>query len=360
MGPARKHGRNTRFRRLAAVAAAAGTVLAAAAIPADASADTAAGARTCRDVTIPAKVGPLDVSVHGVLCTPDGPAKNTVQLLLHGGTYNASYWDYPVAGGRYSYARQANSGGYTTLAIDRLGSGTSSRPLSALVTVDSQANVVHQIVGRLKAGEVTGAPADRVALVGHSMGTGVASVETTAYHDVDAVVLTGGTSQLDTGALLKTLTSQVWPAALDPAFGPLIDPLYLTTRPGLRAAAFHDAGDVDPEVVQYDESTKDVASPVELSGVVLKGFSPDTTRKITVPTMLQVGSRDRLFCAPGNAADCASPQALARAQATAFGPAARLHTSVLPGAGHDLQLARNGADAARDVTRWLDTALPAQ
>ncbi|OLZ51648.1 hypothetical protein BS329_15390 [Amycolatopsis coloradensis] len=363
MGPVRNRARGTgRRRRLRRPVGAVGVALMAALLnPAAASADAAGAAgRTCRDVTIPATSGLLNASIHGVLCTPAGPAKDTVQVLLHGGTYNSSYWDFPVAEGRYSYARQANNSGYTTLAIDRLGSGTSTRPLSALVTIDSQADIVHQVVGRLKAGEVTGAPVTRVALVGHSMGTGVASVETTTYGDVDAVVLTGGTAQLDTGALLTMLTSQVWPAALDPAFGPLIDPLYLTTKPGVRAAAFHAGGDVDPEVVRHDEATKDVASPVELTGTVLKGFSAATTRKITVPTMVQVGSNDQLFCAPGNAADCATPQALASAQATAFGPAARLHTSVLPGAGHDLQLDRNGADAAREVTHWLDATLPSR
>ncbi|QWF85865.1 alpha/beta hydrolase [Amycolatopsis sp. CA-230715] len=318
-------------------------------------------ARSCRDITFPTRTGPLETTIHGVLCAPTThPIKGT-QVLLHGATYNSQYWDPPVANGKYSYAKQMNNAGYRTLALDRLGAGTSSRPPSVLLSVDNQADAVHQVITHLKAGHLIDAPARRIALVGHSMGSAVATVEQTTFHDVDAVVMTGATAHIDPAFLLTTLTNYMMPATLDPKFGPfsgqLVDPLYLTTRPGVRSAAFHAATDVDPEVVQVDEATKDLVATTEILGAITKGWAPETTRRITVPTMVQLGGADNFFCPPGRG-DCSSAETLARAVEHDFAPAAQLHTSILPAAGHDLQLARNGATAAAEVSSWMDRALP--
>ena len=130
-----------RFRRLCAAALlATGTLLA----PAPASA-----AVTCEDVYTPVNIGltPLVPSLermYGRLCAPQGA--QTVQVLIPGGTYDSSYWDIGFEPDSRSYTRAQNKAGIATLAVDRLGTGRSSKPLSALVTASTQASAVRCFV----------------------------------------------------------------------------------------------------------------------------------------------------------------------------------------------------------------------
>src|SRR4051812_3632093 len=110
---------------LAAGTAAAGCVL----LPAGgvAGADTASTTE-CRNVTVPITVGDQTGAVAGTLCAP--PEATSLQVLVHGLTYNRGYFDIPIEPDTYSYARAANRAGYATLAIDRLADGQSLHPLS--------------------------------------------------------------------------------------------------------------------------------------------------------------------------------------------------------------------------------------
>jgi hypothetical protein len=59
-----------------------------------------------------------------------------VQLLIPGATYGRVYWDFgTIDGVRYSYARDVAAAGFPTFAIDPLGSGNSSHPPSADITM---------------------------------------------------------------------------------------------------------------------------------------------------------------------------------------------------------------------------------
>ncbi|MDN5749903.1 MAG: alpha/beta hydrolase [Pseudonocardia sp.] len=89
----------------------------------------------------------------------------------------------------------AAEAGYATASIDRLGNGDSTHPISAAVTVDSNATALHQVVQALRAGEIEGpegtSPAfDDVALVGHSYGSITSSFAASRYGGADALVLT--------------------------------------------------------------------------------------------------------------------------------------------------------------------------
>ena len=45
--------------------------------------------------------------IYGELCVPNGPAPDTVQLLVHGTTYNHNYWDWPEKPDAHSHVRAA-------------------------------------------------------------------------------------------------------------------------------------------------------------------------------------------------------------------------------------------------------------
>src|SRR5262245_18319792 len=88
----------------------------------------------CHKVERPVSVTPggtVTATISGTLCTPSTGARQ-VDVLVHGGSYNQTYWDWPQDGAKYSYVRRALADGRATFAYDRLGVGKSSKPLSAL------------------------------------------------------------------------------------------------------------------------------------------------------------------------------------------------------------------------------------
>lgn len=115
--------------------------------------------------------GGEDLTISGRLCLPAGGAPETVMLALHGITYNESYWNVGFEPETYDFSRAMTGVGYAVFAIDRLGYGASTRPPSAAVTLDVQAEVTHQVITKLRDGEVGAEPFENVILVGHSYGT---------------------------------------------------------------------------------------------------------------------------------------------------------------------------------------------
>lgn len=348
----RRHGHRLLRSGMVVVASAA---LLSAAPAAQASTPEPASA-TCQDVAASVATSGGRWQVHGRLCVPANAT--TVQLLVPGATYNSSYFDFPVGP---SYVRSANAAGYATLAIDRLGTGESSHPSGLALSGDLEAEVVHQLVQELRAGQVGSRAFRRVVVMGHSMGSLITILEASRWHDADGVILTGLLHSIPVPSLITILTQDLYPALLDPAFGLAADPLALTTIPGRRGPAFHAAGDVDPAVVRRDEATKDVVPSKELVDLVVKGFVLQAGRGITAPVMVALGEKDAIFCAPAapGGADCSTSAAVDRYEAPAYPSAASLTTFVLPHAGHDLQLASNASEFSSAASSWIRRTVPA-
>ncbi|GAA0615115.1 alpha/beta fold hydrolase [Kutzneria viridogrisea] len=314
-----------------------------------------ASSATCSETDLPVTgPGGAPASMHGQLCLPEGPAPGTVQLLVHGGTYNRTYWDLPYDPDNYSYQRDMARHGYATFAVDELGSGASSKPPSLPLLIGVSAASLHEVVGHLRAGHVGGTSFTRVVIVGHSVGSGVVAAEAATYHDVDGVVLTGITHLPALPVLAVGAALGLQPAFLDSSLSRLgSDPLYFTTKPGARAPLFYAAEDADPQVIAADEATKDQVSVPGMGTVAVFGIVLPTTLGIDVPVLQAVGSQDVLFCGVLALHDCSNAEALRAQEAPYYSPAAQLSTYVLPGAGHSLALHRNAAQY-RDATRdWL-------
>lgn len=306
----------------------------------------------CTETDLPVTLVLLPQTVHGKLCLPAGDIPKTVQLLVHGGTYNRQYWDLPNVPARYSYQQDMADHGLATFAIDALGSGASSQPLSALITGTGQASVVHQVIGQLRAGRVGGTRFDRVVLVGHSMGSGIVAVEASTYHDVDGVILTGFSHSMDLLALTAIFVDGVRPALLDPVLSRRnSDPGYVTTMLGARRV-FHDPGLVDANVLAADEATKDQVAATVVPDLLTLAFTSPLTRSVTAPVLIANGAVDALFCA----FHCASPEDLRAAEAGYF--TSELSVFLLPQAGHSLALAQNAPDYRAAVLDWQAARLP--
>ena len=310
-----------------------------------------AQARTssCRDIAVPANVIGQRLTMHGVLCPARGVPLHMVQVLVPGASYSHIYWDFPYRPERYNFRRAMNSAGFDTLTIDRVGTGQSSRPLSATVTVDLQAEVIHEVVQALRRGDLGDAPARKVILGGHSLGSVIAIGEASVYHDVDGVLLTGFSHHLDYTTVARLLAVSFRPAFLDPRLASRgYDPGYLTTQTGTRAEFFYSPGIVEPEVAHIDEATKDVFSTTEAPGVVTSSL-PES-RNINVPVLLANGALDPIVCGAG--ADCSSATSLRSSEGPYFASAARLQTYVLPEFGHDINLAADTSRYQDAVIEW--------
>lgn len=385
-----------RFRRFGRGLVASLTALLALTVtPAVSAAD---GVRVCRDADLPVALRPgmpRTEHLHGVLCEPAGRESESVQLLVHGITYDGGYWSFPdPAGGssRYDYTAHATQAGFATFAVDRLGSGGSSHPLSAAVMLDSNAYTLHQAIGALRSG-ATGHAYRHVVYVGHSYGTLVGWAEVGKYHDVDAAVFTGASHELTvTGPLLAVPSLR--PAATDPKFaGQRLDPGYVTTVPGTRGSLFYAPAPYDPAVVAYDEKTKQTMTAGEVIGFVQALTSHYDIR---VPTLLVDGTDDALFCrentgafpagTPGigdpagasldsllrtagkatgplplagpDGANCDTPQSLIAEERPYLGARIpQLDAFLLPAAGHDLNQAFDAETYFDVVQRWTSQHL---
>ncbi|MFC8044547.1 alpha/beta hydrolase [Nocardia sp. NPDC057353] len=340
-GISARDGRRWAARALLAVAA-----LVPALIPNTAHAQPAP---TCRALSFPVPNGQLGAT----LCAPE--AADTVVVMMAGSNYNHRYWDFGYRPETYNFRQALNRAGYATLIVDRLGNGTSTRPPSTTLSATASANALHDIVQAARRGLDGAAPYAKVVTAGHSLSSGVAVLEATQHHDVDAVLLTGYSHTLEVSQVMGVISSY-HPASGDPVFADRgYDEGYLTTRPGTRAAAFYGPETTDPAVLAEDERTKEVFSLTEYPDG-LTSTLPPMSNDIDVPVMVVNGSLDRLSCGQGFAA-CTDTATLHASEAPYFAPAARLRAFVLPGAGHSVNLATNTREYQEAVVDWLDTEL---
>jgi len=329
---------------------------------------SAAGA-LCRDVAAPVALAEgqaADQQISARLCEPgtNGASARTLLVLVHGITYDRNYWDIPDPTGhtdRYSFVSAALKAKFSTLSVDRIGAGQSSHPLSALVTIDSNAHTVHRLIQAVRSGAIRragGGAFERVVLVGHSYGSWTTWFEATRYDDVDAVVLTGATHGLTTVNAPYIVVPGLYPAALDPRFGPLsgLDPGYLTTQPGTRYHAFYEPAEVDPAVVAYDEMTKGTVTSAEIQTYPL---ILDEPLDIRVPVFLTIGELDTLFCGPAlGGAPCASEEELIAFEGPHLGPnVPSIDAYILPAAGHDMNPMLNARLYFAAVLDWVKATI---
>ncbi|MFC3890061.1 alpha/beta hydrolase [Lentzea rhizosphaerae] len=326
-----------RLRRLCAAAML--TLLVTAPTPANAT------QTTCQDVYTPVRFGLTEQTMYGKLCVPHGAT--TVQVLVAGGSYTSAYWDIPVDPEVRSIRLAMNNAGIATMAVDRIGTGRSSKPLSVLISTQAQAEAVHHVVQSLR-------PRFQKVLVGgHSIGSGVAIAEAGTYHDVDGVLVTGMANQWDYTRVVPALANAI-PVTLDPKLSRLgLDPGYLTTAPGARYGMFHAPGAVNPAVIDYDESTKDVfASSEAVTTILMNNVVIPASRGINAPVMNVLTSADYFCGTPPLGADCSSAEGLVASERPFYPQAPRLDAFVLTGYGHCFNFAPNSDAYHAAVVAW--------
>lgn len=314
-----------------------------------APAPAAAAQVTCQDMYFPVTLLLLPETMYGHLCTPAGAT--TVEVLIPGGTYNSSYWDIGYEPQVHSFRLAMNNAGIATLALDRLGTGNSSKPLSTLVTATAQADAVHQVIHALRTGSM-GPTFSKIIVGGHSIGSAMAMIEAGTFHDVDGVLVTGMTHQMNFTTVAGALAT-MYPASLASKFaGKSPDPGYLTTEPGTRYQDFHAPGPYDAGAIAYDESTKDVFAATEaVDTTALTTVVIPASDAITAPVLIVTGD-DPNFCGPPLGSDCTSADTLRASEAPFFPKTPSLQAFVLHGYGHAINYAPDPSPYFQVVQAW--------
>ena len=310
-------------------------------------------AGVCHSVRLPVALGsglPANQTISATLCVPHAHHARVIDVLVHGATYNHTYWDFPVDYPAYSHVRRTLEAGRATFNYDRLGVGLSSRPSSNDVTMDADAHVLHQVVQWLRHRY------REINVIGHSFGSAVAIMEAAQYNDADRLVVTDLLHA--SGPALVNGELQVYPAEQDPQFaGKGYDPGYATSVPGTRGPVFYDTGAADPAVIAYDESHKDVTSSTQRAQGQAQRTMPvasNLTQQVRVPVLIIAGQRDRLYC--GLALDCTDTGAVRAFETPYYGHARRVTVATEPDTGHDLALHPSAAKSFQKIDEWLRTS----
>jgi len=279
--------------------------------------------------------------IYGVFCQPDTVSpKNTdvLQLLLHGITYTGQYWSPPVEEFRnYSYAGFSCDRGLSSLAIDWVGVGLSSRPMNASdVQFPTTSGAVSQLARHLKTVSILPGvqPFKKIIGIGHSAGSvllNFGAIVEGAQSPFDGLILTAALI-VEPGTLLPLTSASLLSARdVDPLRWGGIDPAYVTV-PNRTLFYPADPTAFSPRMFIFDGFTKDVGS---ISTFVQVPLTSLTTR-YTGPVAKVVGSEDQLFCAGTDR--CGDVAALTAAERVVWPAAQTFEVVVAQGSGHDLNL----------------------
>lgn len=307
----------------------------------------------CVSHTVPVALAPgqpFNKKVYGTYCQPFKWARGQHQLdvLVHGTTYNSSYWDWPQNSALYSYTNKTLAAGRATFAYDRIGSGKSSIPVSTDVTMPNSAYVLHELVQGFR---LLGYR--QINTIGHSMGSGVVMREAATYNDANRVVLTG---YLHAGRNPEVVAA-VYQANLDPMFaGRGLDDGYLTSTPDGKSVFF--SSSADPSVIAYDTAHKDIASGTFFNGYIVDRAVPAGTNlanQVKAPVLLIDGQQDKVFCFSPGGLDCTNQTGVEANEAPYYTAAKSFTVKTVADTGHDLTLHPSANDSFATINNWILT-----
>lgn len=272
-----------------------------------------------------------------------------LQVLVHGATYNHTYWDFPdVNGNSYSYARfmAAPERKYAVLAIDQLAAGYSSHPANGLgVTLLETATAIRQVIEAMRSGNnPLGYAFPRIVLVGHSAGSVNATLVQALWHPADALVVTA--ARHATGLPLSPGIEAVAPVV--PALGQLS---YFQLPAALREQLFYYPPGADSAVIAVDNATADVWTGGQVTSTFAAFLYPlmapeiDQVSRVSGPVLIQLGEFDALFPAGNDAGEIALWSSTSPTVQT------------IRGVGHDFNLHLNREESWAGIASWLSSTL---
>lgn len=301
-----------------------------------------AGLRTERlefQVAVTDGAATYDATIVGYLYYLGTLRNRPLQVLVHGATYDHTYWDYPDINNRdYSYAREMAHRGYAVLALDQLGAGESTKP--ADVSMGGTVTALHGVLQQLRTGSnPAGQAFDEIVLVGHSAGSANAILVKALFPgDADALVVTG----------FRHLPLPVPPDLLNLALTLAALPgTYFEIPEPFRTLLFHYPPAADPDALQHDRDTQDQWTEGQLFTTFFSFFVPALTgvAAVTGPVLIQLGEFDALFPWSNPAAE------------VALWSSTTPDVQLLAGVGHAFNLHLRNEEGWRGIDRWIKQAL---
>lgn len=293
----------------------------------------------------------------GRLCKPTFSSRNTtIEVLIHGFTYDHYYWDIPYQPLAYSHVYHASVFGWSTFNIDRLGVGESDKPAAALLTTQSEAYVLQQVIKKLRTGTIDGTSYQKVVGVGHSYGAAIAQYAAATTTDPLAspnylVLEDFLTTTYDPGLL--PFRSSLIPAASDPKFASAGLPAgYLTAVAGTRPVLYNTAV-ADPALIALDESLKQTGTTAELA-TLPDAKASTITHGVHVPTLIVTGQYDSFYCNVAAGLPCTNRAAVLAREGANFSPTACLDAYAVTDAGHSVNLHPKALELYNAINTWLN------
>ncbi|HKY63382.1 MAG TPA: alpha/beta hydrolase [bacterium] len=321
---------------------------------------------TCRAFLVPVNVEPVgNTEIYGELCVPRGGSPETVQFLVHGTSYNHHYWDWPYKPEKYSHVREALKRGYATFNVDRLGTGLSGKPNSELIFADTVIEAFHQVITKLRSGELGGRAFSKVVYFGSSLSTALGWLLGSQHpEDVDAFVLTGLIHLTRPGFLEMVAKWHIDPACEAFPWKYMgIDCGYIVTHPWTKDDFYHYEPNVEPINVALDELLKDIASSTltfdtaQYVGVFAPPPVPEgaPSRDIHVPVLAVFPEFDETGCGP-DALTC-TEENVYNFEAPFYDPDAELEVYVPLATGHAMTIHDNALETTGVIHDWMEEKL---
>jgi pimeloyl-ACP methyl ester carboxylesterase len=271
-------------------------------------------------------------------------------LYLHGLGFGEWFWNFSAVPG-YDYASLQAKSGHTSVVIDRLGYDSSGHPDGNRSCLGGQADIAHQVVQQLRKGTYTVEPGKavrfkKIALAGHSAGSGIADIEAYSFKDVDAlIVMSFSYSNLPRAQIALGPTRDKCLAGGDPA------------EPGLPSGYAFYGQPTAPDFQSIMFANANATKPVLDAASALRNRDPcgDTNTlvpallqeraqvgKIKVPVLTICGTKDALYSSLG----CGQ-------QEERYTHSRSRTLELVKGAGHALTLERTAGTFRKKVGRWL-------
>ena len=274
---------------------------------------------------------------------------STLQVLVHGLTYNHTYWDpYGAAKPGRSYARFMAKKGYIVLALDLLGTGASSMPDGEKFNLTESVSSLVQVLTPIRSQQhLKKNPIRHIALVGHSGGTILS-------------VLTAGTVP----PLADFLIATGWSYAPHQVFSKKIinnarrQVPYISFPRDLRTELFYYTPTAKPRRIAFDNSqlADQIPNGAFIEGLsllkamdegqidVIKALS--LVDQVKVPVLVQLGDMDVIArpLVPEN-------------EKNLYSGSPDVTVQVLENIGHSLNLHIKRKTGWRQINRWLKDQL---
>jgi pimeloyl-ACP methyl ester carboxylesterase len=286
-------------------------------------------------------------------CLRKGLKNRTLQVLVHGFSYNHTYWDTKrINDVDYSYAQFMANQGFDVLALDLLGTGASSVPDGDLIHINESASALAQVLTSLrsKKNNPINEGFQNIALVGHSVGT-VTAVFTLGMHpDAAEVLVATGWSYAPHEVLLN-------PIFVGQALGGANS--YIRFPSEERERLFYFSKSADLDVIAFDNAHLADQFP---RGILSQGLPLlqalalgdleqiklfSRVDQVAVPVLIQLGEFDLLI----------APPRFPDLERGLYAGSSDVTLQILESMGHSFNLHENNTQSWTRIDQWIKQRL---